>query len=91
MHARPSASNRLPVVAGVATALVGALNVLSALTDELPIRLRHLLAVLPAGDIRVAHALALPVGLALVGAGNTIGLGKLWTNLELVKRNPWLK
>jgi thiosulfate dehydrogenase [quinone] large subunit len=29
--------------------------------------------------------------LALVGAGSTLGLGKPWAKLELVKRNPWLK
>lgn len=60
--------DRVPVVAGVATAAVGALNVASAMTDELPVRLRHLLSQVPAGDVRVAHALALPAGLALVGA-----------------------
>jgi thiosulfate dehydrogenase [quinone] large subunit len=41
-------------------------------------------------DDHLIYALVL-VGLALVGAGNTLGLGKLWSNLELVKRNPWLK
>jgi lysyl-tRNA synthetase class 2 len=65
----PPARDRVPVIAGVATAAVGALNVASAMTDELPVRLRHLLSLMPAGDVRVAHALALPAGLALVGAG----------------------
>jgi thiosulfate dehydrogenase (quinone) large subunit len=41
-------------------------------------------------DDHLVYALVL-VGLALVGAGNTLGLGRLWTNLEIVKRNPWLK
>jgi thiosulfate dehydrogenase [quinone] large subunit len=41
-------------------------------------------------DDHLIYALVL-IGLALAGAGNTIGLGKLWTNLNLVKRNPWLK
>jgi thiosulfate dehydrogenase [quinone] large subunit len=31
------------------------------------------------------------VGLALIGAGNTLGFGKFWSNLALVKRLPWLK
>ena len=64
----PPARDRVPVIAGSATAAVGALNVLSAMTDELPLRLRHLLSVMPSGQVRVAHALALPVGMALVGA-----------------------
>ncbi|GLH99734.1 DoxX family membrane protein [Phytohabitans aurantiacus] len=29
-------------------------------------------------------------GLALVGAGNTLGLGKYWTKLPIVKRETWL-
>jgi thiosulfate dehydrogenase [quinone] large subunit len=41
-------------------------------------------------DDHLIYALVL-VGLALVGAGETLGLGRLWSNLELVKRNPWLK
>jgi lysyl-tRNA synthetase class 2 len=36
--------------------------------SKLPLRLRHLLSLVPAGDVHVAHALALPAGLALVGA-----------------------
>jgi thiosulfate dehydrogenase [quinone] large subunit len=31
------------------------------------------------------------VGLALTGAGNTIGLGKWWGETTLVRRVPWLK
>ena len=41
-------------------------------------------------DDHLVYALVL-VGLALVGAGNTLGLGKPWRNIEIVKRNPWLK
>jgi thiosulfate dehydrogenase [quinone] large subunit len=29
--------------------------------------------------------------LALVGAGNTLGLGKVWAKLPIVQRLPWLK
>ena len=31
------------------------------------------------------------VGLALTGAGNTIGLGKWWGETTLVRKAPWLK
>lgn len=31
------------------------------------------------------------VGLALIHAGNTLGFGRAWGNLDLVKHNPWLK
>jgi thiosulfate dehydrogenase (quinone) large subunit len=41
-------------------------------------------------DDHLIYALTL-IGLTLIGAGTTLGLGKLWNNLELVKRNPWLK
>jgi thiosulfate dehydrogenase [quinone] large subunit len=30
-------------------------------------------------------------GLALVGAGNTLGLGRTWAKLPIVQRLPWLK
>ena len=29
--------------------------------------------------------------LALIAAGNTWGLGKFWANLDLVRKNPWLR
>jgi lysyl-tRNA synthetase class 2 len=64
----PPNRDRVPMVAALATGAVGALNVLSALTNELPVRLRDMLAVLPGGEVRLAHALALPAGMALVGA-----------------------
>jgi thiosulfate dehydrogenase (quinone) large subunit len=40
-------------------------------------------------DNHIIYALLL-VGLALVGAGNTLGLGRWWTNTSLVQRFPWL-
>ncbi len=40
-------------------------------------------------DDHVIYALVL-VGLALVGAGNTLGLGRWWAQTSLVKRNAWL-
>jgi lysyl-tRNA synthetase class 2 len=60
--------DRVPLLAGAATALVGLANIGSALTPDLPIRLRALLALGAVGEVSVAHAVALPAGLALVGA-----------------------
>jgi thiosulfate dehydrogenase [quinone] large subunit len=40
-------------------------------------------------DDHVIYALVL-VGLALVGAGNTLGLGRWWARSNLVKRYAWL-
>ena len=34
---------------------------------------------------------AVLAGLALVGAGDTLGLGRHWARLPLVQRMPWLK
>ena len=40
-------------------------------------------------DNHIVYALVL-AGLAVVGAGNTFGLGRWWTNSDLVRRHPWL-
>jgi thiosulfate dehydrogenase [quinone] large subunit len=40
-------------------------------------------------DNHIIYALLL-VGLALVGAGNTLGLGRWWTQTSLVQRYRWL-
>jgi thiosulfate dehydrogenase [quinone] large subunit len=40
-------------------------------------------------DDHIIYALVL-VGLALAGAGNTLGLGRRWTKTSLVARHPWL-
>lgn len=40
-------------------------------------------------DDHIIYALVL-VGLALAGAGNTLGLGRWWTQTSLVARHPWL-
>lgn len=34
---------------------------------------------------------ALLAGLALIGAGNTLGLGRTWAKLPIVQRLPWLR
>jgi thiosulfate dehydrogenase [quinone] large subunit len=40
-------------------------------------------------DDHIIYALVL-LGLAVVGAGNTLGLGRWWTNTSLVRHHPWL-
>ena len=40
-------------------------------------------------DEHIIYALVL-CGLALVGAGSTLGLGRWWTNTSVVRRHPWL-
>ena len=40
-------------------------------------------------DNHIIYALVL-LGLAVVGAGNTLGLGRWWTQTSLVQRFPWL-
>lgn len=43
----------------------------------------------PLVDNHVIYAIAV-VALAAVGAGNYLGLGKWWSSLDIVKKNPWL-
>ncbi len=43
----------------------------------------------PFMDDHIIYAIVL-LGLAVVGAGNTLGLGRKWTNTSLVRRHPWL-
>jgi thiosulfate dehydrogenase [quinone] large subunit len=40
-------------------------------------------------DNHIVYALVL-LGLAVVGAGSALGLGRWWTNTSLVRRHPWL-
>jgi len=40
-------------------------------------------------DEHIIYAVVL-IGLALVGAGNTLGLGRWWAKTSLVQRYPWL-
>ncbi|MDP9345174.1 MAG: phosphatidylglycerol lysyltransferase domain-containing protein, partial [Actinomycetota bacterium] len=68
MPPAPTVADRVPLVAGIATALVGLVNIGSALTPDLPLRVRALLQLGAVGEVSVAHAIALPAGLALVGA-----------------------
>ena len=43
----------------------------------------------PLMDDHIIFAIVL-LGLAVVGAGNTLGLGRWWTNTSLVRRHRWL-
>ena len=57
----------VPAIAAVATAAVGALNLASAMTPELPGRLRALVTLASMQEIELAQALAVPAGVALLG------------------------
>ncbi len=59
----------VPLTVGVAVALAGLVNVVSALTPELDGRLRAAGRVLPREVILAAHGLALPAGLVLLLVG----------------------
>ena len=65
MRDRPRAA-WLPRLAGWLSAAVGAVNVISALTPELPDRLALLGRLAPGGLVLAAHAAVLPSGLALL-------------------------
>jgi len=43
----------------------------------------------PFMDDHIIYALVL-LGLAVVGAGNTLGLGRWWTSTDVVRRHTWL-
>lgn len=44
----------------------------------------------PIIDYHIIYAIVL-IALAVLAAGNTWGFGKTWANLDLVKKNPWLR
>ena len=77
----------LPPLAGRLTAVVGAMNVISALTPELPGRLALLAGALPRGLVLTAHALVLPAGLALLVLSVYLGRRRrraLWLAVALL-------
>jgi thiosulfate dehydrogenase [quinone] large subunit len=77
----------LALVLGVGVrvaAASGALMMLLIWLASLPLR-GH-----PFVDYHVVYALVL-VGLALDKAGHALGLGRWWTGLDVVRRNPWLE
>ena len=57
----------IPAIAAVATAGVGLLNLASAVTPSLPERLRALVTLASMQEVELAHALAVPTGIALLG------------------------
>jgi thiosulfate dehydrogenase (quinone) large subunit len=82
-------------LAGIGTALIlgagmriaattGGLLLLFMWAAELP------LANNPFMDDHIIYAIVL-AGLALAGAGNTLGIGEWWSNTAIVKRRPVLK
>jgi thiosulfate dehydrogenase [quinone] large subunit len=82
-------------LAGIGAALILGIGMRVAAAAGAALMVMMWAAVLPPEsnvfmDDHLVYAVVL-VGLALIGAGNTLGLGKLWSNAELVKRNPWLK
>jgi lysyl-tRNA synthetase, class II len=62
----PPVTERVPGLAGLATAVVGAINVAAAMAGELPAHARALLALPLASEVQLAQSLALPGGLALL-------------------------
>ena len=82
-------------LAGIGIALIAGIGMRIAAIAGTALLVMMWSAVLPPEnnlfmDDHLIYAAVL-IGLALTGAGNTLGLGKLWSNIELVKRNPWLK
>src|SRR5690348_11024196 len=61
-----SLTRRLPTLAALAAALVGIVNIASALTPSIRWRGHLLLSVEPVQAIKLFHALALPAGAALL-------------------------
>jgi thiosulfate dehydrogenase [quinone] large subunit len=82
-------------LAGIGVALIAGIGMRIAAVTGTALLVMMWSAVLPPEnnvfvDDHLIYALVL-VGLALTGAGNTVGLGRMWSNLNLVKQNPWLK
>ncbi|MEA2448856.1 MAG: lysyl-tRNA synthetase, class, partial [Thermoleophilaceae bacterium] len=77
MNAVVSARARLARIAcGIATIVVGALSVISALTPDVPWRRHLLVAVEPGSVMRLGHVLALVGGVALAYLGLGVAAGK---------------
>ncbi|HUP99138.1 MAG TPA: phosphatidylglycerol lysyltransferase domain-containing protein [Aeromicrobium sp.] len=66
---------RVPRIAGLFVAVVALINIGSALTPSLTGRLDALRSVAAIQDIEVAHAMALPAGLALLFAADRLARG----------------
>ena len=82
-------------LAGIGIALIAGIGVRIAAATGALLMVLMWTAVLPPPnnpfmDDHLIYA-GLLVGLALIGAGNTLGLGKFWAETKLVQRLPWLK
>jgi thiosulfate dehydrogenase [quinone] large subunit len=82
-------------LAGIGTALIAGIGMRIAAASGALLTVLMWTAVLPPEnnpflDDHLIYA-GLLVGLAVVGAGNTLGLGKAWARTPLVRRLPWLK
>ena len=64
---------RVPAILGLATAVVGAINVASVMSPDMPERGRLVAALEPAGLAGAARALALPAGVGLIILGVYVG------------------
>ena len=62
------ADERVPALAALATAIVGVINIASALTPEMPGRVADLLSLGPVAEMELARSLALPAGIGLLAA-----------------------
>src|SRR3954454_23640298 len=60
------ADERVPALAALATAVVGVINIGSALTPELPARVDALLSLAPVAEVELARSLAFPAGAGLL-------------------------
>lgn len=82
-------------LAGIGVALMAGVAMrIAATSGALLMVLMWSAALLPANnpfmDDHLIYA-GLLIGLAVVGAGDTLGLGRIWARLPLVRRMPWLK
>ena len=79
---------------GIAVALLLGIGIrIAAISGAVMVILMWSASLPPQDDIfmdnHIIYALVL-IGLALVSAGNTLGLGRWWTQTPLVHRFPWL-
>jgi thiosulfate dehydrogenase (quinone) large subunit len=79
---------------GIGLALISGVGMrLAAATGTLLLVLMWTVVLPPANNVFMDDHLIYAgtlIGLALVGAGNTVGLGKWWTSTALVRKAPWL-
>jgi thiosulfate dehydrogenase (quinone) large subunit len=80
---------------GIGVALLAGIGMrIAAASGALLMIMMYTVALPPATNPVIDDHLILAVllvGLAVVGAGNTLGLGRWWAATPLVKRLPWLK